>query len=56
MSAGPQPQPLLTQIPPQESSSCSGTEESHGDPMAQPFVLGRRRHGGRAGASGERRA
>ena len=40
MSARPQPVPLLTRIPPQESSSCCGTEESYVDPMAQPFVLG----------------
>ena len=40
MTAGPQPLPLLTQMPPQESRSCCGAEESYGDSMAQPFVLG----------------
>ncbi|MCF8040919.1 MAG: hypothetical protein K9K65_05525 [Desulfarculaceae bacterium] len=40
MNAGPQPMPLLSQVPPQEPLSCCGAEESCGDPLAQPFVLG----------------
>lgn len=40
MTAGPQPLPLLTQMPPQEPASCCGAAEPPGDPLTQPFVLG----------------